>query len=77
MSPFDDHMRLKEHFHWLVPQTVATQVEGQMLRCAMHKNLLQPLQPLRKVELISTFRNSFCNWFRNVFGRCKVCYIGK
>ena len=32
---FDDHMRLKEHFHWLVPQTVVTQVAGQMLHCAI------------------------------------------
>ena len=28
-------MRLKKHFHWLVPQTAATQVAGQMLHCEM------------------------------------------
>ena len=33
-------MRLNEHFHWLVPQTVATQVAGQMLRCAILKKLV-------------------------------------
>ena len=31
LSSFHDHMMLKEHFHWLVPQTVATQDAGQML----------------------------------------------
>ena len=61
---FDDHLRLKEHFHWLAPQTVATQVAGEMLHCAMFKN---SLQPLRKVELNSTFRNGFCDCFHNVF----------
>ena len=30
-APLDDHMRLKEHFHCLVLQMVATQVSGQML----------------------------------------------
>ena len=25
---FDDHMRLKERFHWLVPQTVVTEGAG-------------------------------------------------
>ena len=48
LSRFDDHMRLKEHFHWLVPQTVATQVAGQMLHRPMLKNSLQPMQ---KAEL--------------------------
>ena len=33
----DDHMRLKEHFHWVVPQTVVTQVTGQILHCEMIK----------------------------------------
>ena len=28
---FDDHKRLKGHFHWLVMQTIAAQVAGQML----------------------------------------------
>ena len=37
---FDDHMRLKEYFHWLVLQTIATQVAGQMLHCAMLKKFL-------------------------------------
>ena len=40
LSRFDDHMRLKEHFHRLVPQTVATQVAGQMLHCAMLKKFV-------------------------------------
>ena len=33
LSRFDDHdhIGLKEHFHWLVPQTVGTQAAGQML----------------------------------------------
>ena len=35
MFSTDDHMRLKEHFNWLVPQTVAT---GQILHCAMPGN---------------------------------------
>ena len=33
-------MRLKGHFHWLVPQTVATLVAGQMLQCAMLKKFV-------------------------------------
>ena len=37
LSRFDDHVRLKDHFHWLVAQIVATQVAGQMLHCAMLK----------------------------------------
>ena len=37
LSRFDDHMRVKEHFHWLVWKTVATQVAGQMLLCTMLK----------------------------------------
>ena len=74
LSRFDDHMRLTEHFHWLVRQTVATHVAGQMLHCTMLKN---SLQLLRKIELNSTFRNGFCNWFCNVFRPCKVCYIGQ
>ena len=32
LSRFDDHVRLQERFLWLVPQTFATQVAGQMLR---------------------------------------------
>ena len=70
LSRFDEHMRLREHFHCLVLQTVATKVVGQMLHCAMPKN---SLQPLRKVELNSSFRNCFCNSSRNVFRCCKVC----
>ena len=37
LSRFDDHMRLKEQFHWLVPQTVTIQVAGQMLHCTIKK----------------------------------------
>ena len=37
LSRFDDHMRIKEQFHWLVPQTVAIQVAAQMLHCAIKK----------------------------------------
>ena len=40
LSRFDDHMRLKKYFHWLVPQTVATQVAGQMLHCTMLKKIV-------------------------------------
>ena len=59
LSRFDDHhMTLNEHFHWLAPQSVATQVAGHMLHCAMLKT---SFPPLRKVELISTFRNGFYN----------------
>ena len=75
LSRFDDHVRLKKHFYWLVPQTVASQVAGQMLHCGMLKR--NSLQPCWKVQLNSTFRNGFCKWSRNVFGRCKVCYIGQ
>ena len=32
---FADQIRLKQHFHWLVPQTVAIQVAGQMSNYAM------------------------------------------
>ena len=73
LSRFDDHMRLQEHFHWLVPQTVAKQEQD---RCYTAQCLKKLLQPFRKVERNSTFRNGFCNWSHNVFGRCKVCYIG-
>ena len=41
-----------------------------MLHCGMLKK--NSLQPCRKVQLNSTFRNGFCNFSRNVFGRCKV-----
>ena len=40
LSRFNDHMNLKEHFHWLVPQRVATRVAGQMLHCAMLKRFV-------------------------------------
>ena len=40
LSRFDDHMRLKEHFHWLVLHTVAIQVAGQMLHRAMLKKFV-------------------------------------
>ena len=40
LSRFDDQMRLKEHFHWLVAQTFATQVGGQMLHRAMLKKFV-------------------------------------
>ena len=40
LSRFDDQMRLKEHFHWLVAQTFATQVAGQMLHRAMLKKFV-------------------------------------
>ena len=51
-------MRLKEHFHCLVPQIVATQVAGQMLHYAMLKKFIAT-EPLRKVEPNSTYRNGF------------------
>ena len=58
MSRFDDHMR-KEDFHRLVPQTVATQVAGQMFFCAMLKKFVATVA---EVELNSTF----CNGSRKV-----------
>ena len=32
-----------EHFHWLVPETVVTQVAGQMLHYAMIENFVAVL----------------------------------
>ena len=75
LSRFDDHMTLKEHFHWLVPQTVATQVAGKVLHCATWEKFLATLRDaMRKVELTSTFRNDCGNKkiARNVC--CRVCY---
>ena len=49
-------MTLKEHFHWLLPQTVVAQDAGQMLHRAMlKKNSLQPLrkgEPQRFLQLV-------------------------
>lgn len=61
---FDDHMRLKEPFHWVMLQTVATQVSGQLLHCAMSE------------KMVATLREAF-NLSHNVLGRCKLCYIKK
>ena len=57
LSRSDDHShtRLKDHFHRLVPQTVAIQ-QG---RCYTAQCLKNSLQPWRKVEIKSTFRNGF------------------
>ena len=65
-----DYLRLKGHFHWLMPPPVATQVAGQILRYAKSAATLR--EAFWKVELNSTFRNGFCNLSRYVFGRCKV-----
>ena len=54
----DNHIRLEEHFHWPVPQSVATQVAVQMLHKAMiKKNVAALRDALPEVELISTSRN--------------------
>ena len=69
---FDDHVRLKEHFHWLVPQTVVTQVAGQILYYAMIEKIVAPsYEALRnlKEELNCTFRNGFCNLSRHGVAR--------
>ena len=71
---FDDHVRLKEHFHWLVPQTVVTQVAGQILYYAMIEQIFAPsYEALRnlKEELNCTFRNGFCNLSRLAW-RCET-----
>ena len=71
-------MRLKKNFHWLVPQTVATQVAGGMFHYAMIENLWHRCETrLPKVELISTSRNEDGNknLALNVCGR--VCYTGQ
>ena len=74
LSRFHDDMRLKEYFHWLLPQTVATQVAGQMLHCATLKKFVASVAESR--HSFYTFRNGFCNWPRNVFGRyTELCYI--
>ena len=66
-------MRLKEHFHWLVLQTVVTPVAGQMLYYPMLEEFVATLrEALRKGELNSTFRYGFCNLSRYDFSRCKV-----
>ena len=44
-----------------------------MLHGAMLK---KSLQPLRKVELNSTFRNAFCNCFRNVLAVARNITLG-
>ena len=41
---FDNHMRLKKNFHWLVTQTVATQVAGGMFHYAMIENFVASLR---------------------------------
>ena len=58
---FDDHTRLKEHFHWLVLQTVATQVAGQMLHSTMLQKFIATVAesriqfyfPKRFLQLVS------------------------
>ena len=52
---FDNHIILKEHFHRLVPQTVATEVAGQMLHYVMLENSLQ-----RCVKRIAESRTRSC-----------------
>ena len=54
-------MRLKEHFHWLLPQTIASQVAAQMLHCAVLKEFVATVAesrtqfyfPQRFLQLIS------------------------
>ena len=55
----NDHMTFEKHFHWLVPQTVATQVAGQMLRLRDNKKkfVAASRDTLPKLKLISTSRN--------------------
>ena len=53
LSRFDDHMRLKEHFHWC-HKPLRHKLQD---RCYTAQCLKNSLQPLRKVELDSTFRN--------------------
>ena len=52
-------MSFEEHFHLLVPQTVATQVAGQMLRLRNNKKKIVAASryTLPKLKLISSSRN--------------------
>ena len=54
-------MSFKEHFHWLVPQSVATQVAGQILRRRNKKQkkiVAASRDTSPKLKLISTSRNN-------------------
>ena len=60
--------RFMEHFHWLVPQTMATQVGRQILHCAMLKKFVATVAesrtqfyvPQRFLQLVSA--TDLCNW---------------
>jgi len=41
-------MSFEEHFHWLVPQSVATQVAGQILRLRNNKKKLLQRRETRR-----------------------------
>ena len=74
LSYFDDHMKLKKHFHWLVRQTVAKQVAGQMLHCTMSKKFVATVGESRTQFY---FPRRFPHLVSRRFGLCKVCYIGQ
>ena len=60
---FDDLMRLNEHFHWLIKQAVASQVEGQTLQHALLENFVANLRkPIRKGQwiLLSAKASAIC-----------------
>ena len=46
-------------------------------RVTLRNEIESCLRSLQKVEPCSTFRKGFCNLSRNVFGCCRVCYIGQ
>ena len=54
-EPSRETIPFKEHFDWLLPETVATEVAGQMLHYAMIEKIVAALRDaLSKVELVST-----------------------
>ena len=65
----------KEQFDWPMPLNIATQVAGKVLHCATWEKFFATLRDaLRKVELISTFRND-CGNRKIATNLCsRVCY---
>ena len=63
---------LKGTFHWLMTQSVATQVAGQISQHALLENVVGNLRkPMYKVAVYSTFREGFCYLSHLVFAVVK------
>ena len=63
-------------FYWLMTQSVATHVVGQISQHALLENFVANLRKsMRKVAVDSTFRERFCDLAHLVFGSCKLCNL--